>query len=203
MAASPGVLTDALLRLRAQYPLLAVEIAVATSDRLLEMLKEGTLDIVVGRVPGAITRDYVFQPLGEEALAIIAANGHPLAKRRKLTFPDMLSYPWILQPAGSPMREVMELEFRRHHLPLPKGLIETASILTTTDLIARSQMIAVIPLTVASHYQRHQLLRILAYRIGQKLPSFGTLVCRERPASTAAARFMQVLHEKSPPNVRL
>ncbi len=35
MAASPSLLTGALIRLKALYPLLAVEITVGTSDRLL------------------------------------------------------------------------------------------------------------------------------------------------------------------------
>ena len=41
MAASPGLLTDALLCLKAAYPLLSLVITVDTSDRLLKLLDEG------------------------------------------------------------------------------------------------------------------------------------------------------------------
>src|SRR6266498_1403462 len=50
MAASPGRLTEALLGLKAEFPMLAMEIAVDTSDRLLAQLREGVLEIVIGRM---------------------------------------------------------------------------------------------------------------------------------------------------------
>jgi len=52
MAASPGRLTDALTELKAAHPLLAIEIAVDTSDKLLAQLHEGVLEVVVGRPVG-------------------------------------------------------------------------------------------------------------------------------------------------------
>lgn len=194
MAASPAHLTDALIRLKETFPLLSVEISVGTSDRLMEQLREGVLDVVIGRVLSLSSPDYRFRPIADEALSVIAANEHPLAAQRSVGFSALLHYPWILQPAGSPMRDVMEQEFRTHHAPLPKGLIETASILTTTNLIARTQMIAVIPQSVASRYEQHGLLRILPYTIRHRLAAYGSIVRRDRPASMAAARFLELLH---------
>ncbi len=194
MAASPAHLTDALIRLKETYPLLSVEISVGTSDRLMEQLREGVLDMVIGRVLSLSSPDYQFRPIADEALSVIVAKEHPLAAQRSVSFSALQHYPWILQPAGSPMRDVMEQEFRAHHTPLPKGLIETASILTTTNLIARTQMIAVIPQSVASRYEQHGLLRILPYAIRHKLAAYGSIVRRDRPASTAAARFLELLH---------
>jgi DNA-binding transcriptional LysR family regulator len=140
MAASPDLLTQALLQLKARYPLLAIEITVDTSDRLLELLHEGTLDLVVGRISSQTPGDHVFTPIAEEALSVIAAVDHPLAGQSVVRFKELLLYPWILQPVGSPMREVMEQEFKLHQATLPRGLIETASILTTTNLMTRSQI---------------------------------------------------------------
>lgn len=196
MAASPALLTDALIRLKERYPLLAVEINVGTSDRLLEQLQEGVLDLVIGRVAGLSRQDYVFKPVAEESLSVVAARDHPLATRKNLAFPALFDYPWILQPKGSPMRDVMEMEFASHQAALPKGLIETASILTTTNLIARTHMVAVIPESVASRYEQHKLLKILPYSIRHKLASYGSIQRRDRPASSAASLFLQLLHAK-------
>ena len=194
MAASPGVLTEALLRIKAEYPLLAVKIDVGTSDRLMEGLDEGSLDLVIGRVPAQAGDDYVFRALAEEALSVIVAVDHPLAGKRSVDFAALQAYPWILQPDGSPMRDVIEQEFRSAHTPLPRGLVETASILTTTNLIARSEMVAVIPQSVAARYEKHGLLRILPFRLRAELASYGTILRRDRPAGLAAARFLEILH---------
>jgi len=196
MAASPALLTDALIQLKQKFPLLSVEISVGTSDHLMEKLREGSLDVVIGRLLSLSTQEYLFRPIEDEALAVIVAKDHPLAKRKAsaLHFTNLLDYPWILQPGGSPMREVMEQEFKSHHAPLPKGLIETSSILTTTNLIAKTEMVAVIPYSVASRYEQHGLLRILPYNIRHKLSAYGSIVQQCRPLSVAATQFLELLH---------
>jgi DNA-binding transcriptional LysR family regulator len=205
MAASPERLTHALIQIKAIYPLLSVEISVGTSDHLIEQMRDGALDLVIGRPLHLSMHDYVFQPIEDEALAVVVACDHPLAnikmtktkmtKSTFATFTALTEYPWILQPRGSPMREVMEQEFKSHHATVPKGLIETASILTTTNLIAKTQMIAVIPHSIASRYEEHGLLRILPYKVMHQLSAYGSIVRRDRPVTAAAARFLELLHQ--------
>jgi len=194
MAASPGPLTDALVQLKAEFPLLAVEILTGTSDMLIARLHEGELDVVLGRMLSLPARDYAFRPIEDEALSVIAAVDHPLAALSDVSFNAMQDYRWILQPHGSPMRDVVEQEFRANHKPVPRGLIETVSILTTTNLVAKTDMIGVIPESVAGRYERHGLLRILPYRIRHSLSAYGTIVRRDRPRSDEAARFLDLLH---------
>ena len=196
MAASPGRLTDALLGLKKALPMLSIEIAVDTSDRLLAQLREGVLEVVVGRVTAMEGIACQFTAIDDEALAVICANDHPLARKRRIDFEALLAHPWILQPQGSPMRDVIEREFRAHHQPLPKGLIETGSILTTINLATRSDFIAVIPESVARRDAKHGVLRVLPYRFRQKLESYGSLVPKDRPLSRPAARFLELLHAK-------
>ncbi|MEH3086982.1 MAG: LysR family transcriptional regulator [Xylophilus ampelinus] len=198
MAASPGPLTAALIALKQQMPMLAIEIDTGTSDRLMEHLNEGTLDLAIGRLPRHAVAGYRFRPLAEEALSVVAATDHPLAARRRVAFDELRAFSWILQPSGSPMREVIEREFAAHHTPLPRGLIESASILTTTNLIARTRMVAVIPESIASRYAAHGLLAVLPYRLRHQLASYGSIVRQDRPASLAARRFLDLLHAQAP-----
>ena len=83
------------------YPLLAVEISTGTSDLLIGRLNEGRLDVVIGRMLTLPPRDYVFRPIGDEALSVIAAVDHPLAGRARVSFEALREYPWILQPQGA------------------------------------------------------------------------------------------------------
>ncbi|WP_341315441.1 LysR family transcriptional regulator [Paraburkholderia sp. IMGN_8] len=194
MAASPGRLTEALVRLKTEFPLLSVDIAVDTSDRLLAQLREGVLEVVVGRWVGEERKDCLFRALDNEELSVVVGNHHPLAGKRRVSFMDLQPYPWILQPFGSPMREVIEREFRDHQTPLPRGLIETGSILTTINLICRSAMIGVVPEAVARRDAQHNVISIVAYPIRQKLATYGSIVRRDRPPSAAALRFLELLH---------
>lgn len=194
MAPSPTLLTQAIIALKQAYPLLSVDVTLDTSDRLFELLREGVLDVAIGRVRGEQWADYVFTPLENEELAIVVGVNHPLGKKKTLAFASLLDYPWILQPTGSPMREVLEQEFRMQQASVPRGLIETASILTTTNLIAETDMIGVVPQSIADTYARHGLLRVLPCHIQHKMESFGSITRKDRPLSEAARFFLSALH---------
>ena len=196
MAASPGRLTDALTKLKADHPLLAVEIAVDTSDKLLAQLHEGVLEVVVGRPVGPEAASCTFRAIEDESLEVVVGNEHPLARRSRVAFADLLDYTWILQPSHSPMRDLIEREFRVHHAVMPPGLIETGSILTTINLIRKSQMVGVIPATVAQRDAEHGVLSIVRYAIRHKLSTYGSIVRSDRPLSVPAKQFLELLHRK-------
>jgi len=193
MAATPGRLTEALVQLKARFPLLAIEIAVDTSDQLMPQLHEGVLEVVIGR-DACERSEHLFRTVDDEALAIVCSRDHPLAAERAVDFARLAAYPWILQPSGSPARDVVEREFGEHHRPMPRGLIETGSILTTMSLVARSQMLGAIPATVAQRNAEHGLVATIDYAFRHKLPSYGTIVRRDRPLSAPARHFLALFH---------
>lgn len=199
-AVAPTYLSTAMIRLKEEYPLLSIELNVDTSDRLLDLLRDGQLDVAIGRMPEPnipANQDCLFRPIGEEALSIIVACEHPLAqapRKKRLDFQALLEFPWIIQLPGSPLREIIEQEFRSHHASLPPGLVETSSFLTATDLVADSRMIAVIPHSVADRFARHNMLRILPYSFTHSLSSWGSLVYRNRHINPVMQRFLDLMH---------
>ncbi|MES2482413.1 MAG: LysR family transcriptional regulator [Pseudomonadota bacterium] len=196
MAASPAVLAQSLIRLKALYPRLTIEITVDTSDRLIDGLRRGELDLVFGRVPDGAADDLRFEPVAKEALAIVASPSHPLAKQVRVAWSDLMRVQWVLQPHGSPMRDVLEQEFRSHRSRPPRGLIETSSILTTMNLLADSEMVAVIPAEVAERYEAHGMLARLAYTIRQQLSVYGIITAKGRPVTPAAAQLVGFVGER-------
>lgn len=196
MAATPGRLTEALVQLKARFPLLAIEIAVDTSDQLMPQLHEGVLEVVIGR-DASERSEHLFRTVDDEALAIVCSCDHPLAAERDVDFARLTAFPWILQPSGSPARDVVEREFGEHHRPMPRGLIETGSILTTLSLVARSLMLGAIPATVAQRNAEHGLVATIGYAFRHKLPSYGTIVRRDRPLSAPARHFLALFHGES------
>jgi DNA-binding transcriptional LysR family regulator len=193
MAATPGRLTEALVQLKARFPLLTIEIAVDTSDQLMPQLHEGVLEVVIGR-DARESGEHLFRVVDDESLAIVAGRDHPLAQGRDVDFALLAEYPWILQPTGSPARDVVEREFSAHHQPVPRGLIETGSILTTMSLVSRSQMVGAIPATVAQRNAEHGLVAMIDYTFHHKLPSYGSIVRRDRPLSVPARHFLELFH---------
>ena len=201
MGATPNCLSTALVRLKNVFPLLSIEVIIDTSDRLVDLLRDGKLDVVIGRMPEiseTTIQDCLFHPIGEEAISVVVSCEHPLLNQARvgnISFSSLLTYGWIVQPRGSPSREMIEQEAQSHHLPLPKGLIETTSVLIATSLIAHSDMLAVIPLSIAMHYEEHRLLRILPYAFSHTLTPWGSIVHRDRTVSPIAQQFLDFLHQ--------
>lgn len=194
MAASPTYVTGALAVLKNRYPRLAATIEVGTSDRLMELLDDGTLDVVVGRVP-ASAHGYRFRSLADEAPVVICATDHPLRKARNVRFDQLRTCSWVLQPAGNPLRDAVGREFDHHRAALPEGLLETSSTLITVDLVTRTRMLAVLPASVASGLEQHGMLGVLRYRMRARLTSYGSIVRVDRPLSAPAQRFLDLLHD--------
>ena len=197
MAASPAVLSQALIRIKAMYPMLTIQITVDTSDRLIDGLRRGELDLVIGRVPEGAPDDLTFEPIAQEALSVVTSPAHPLAAQARVTWSDLAHVQWILQPHGSPMREVLEQEFRSHRSQPPRGLIETSSILTTMDLLAHSDMVAVIPAETAQRYEAHGMLACLRYTIRQQLSVYGVITSKGRPLTPASAQLVSFAAKRS------
>ena len=196
MAPSPKLLTQAIVALKKAYPLLSIDVTLETSDRLLELLREGKLDLAIGRIRDAHRVDYFFEPLENETLAVVVGMRHPLATKKQVKFTQLLAYSWILQPPGSPMREVLDQEFLLHQTLPPPGLIETASVVTTTCLMAEMDSIGVMPHSIADNYAKHGLLKILPLAIHHKMEAFGTITRRDRPLGKAAQYLVDALHTR-------
>lgn len=200
MVALPDSLSSALLETKRIYPLLSVEVAIDTSDRLIELLRDGSLDIVIGRLPrpaDPASAECVFRPIGEEEVAIIASPRHPLVARAKKTpvdFASLLDYPWILQPKGSPSREVIDQECISHHAALPTAFVETSSLVFTATLLMREHMLAVAPRSIAEQYVESGSLAIIPYDFTHQLSPWGSIVQRDRHATPARDKLLELLH---------
>ncbi len=194
MAASSELITDGILYLKTVMPDLPVSVTLDTSDHLMAMLRDGELDLVIGRLAQLAAKEYDFRSVEDEGLSVVVGKKHPLTRLKKVSFNHLLQYQWILQPTGSPMRSVIDDEFAMHHALVPAGLVETGSILTTTNLIAKTQTIAVIPQSIALRYAAHGLLTVLPYEMHHKLAAYGSITKRGRPLNAGAVCFLNWLH---------
>jgi DNA-binding transcriptional LysR family regulator len=199
MAPAPGLLTRTIIELRARYPLIKISVYVDTSDVLMQMLEQGKLDIVLGRLLNPGEHDLNFEVVDNEALSVVAGVHHPLSQVRRLELADLAGQAWILQPPNSPMRQLLELAFKEANIASPANLVETASILTTTTLLQGTEMISVVPTTVAKHYATSGMICILPVRIKLQLEPYGIITRKERIPAPAVAVFQECLRSLAVP----
>lgn len=194
MASVPGLLSRAIIDLKSRFPRLKIKTHLSTSDLLLGQLEKGQLDIVLGNI--SVASDYPnldFEVLEKEALSIVGGKHHSLSRVRKLTLPELAEMAWVLQPPASPIRQLMELAFKDAGMPTPFNIVETASILTTTTLLQGTEMIAVVPTTIARHYAAAGMLCILPVRFKFELGPYGIITRKERFPAPSMKLFKESL----------
>ncbi len=171
-------------------PQLTIKLRGETSDQVLAMLENRSLDLAVGRYSNATQHNiFHYEPLGDEALCIIARAGHPLARRRNLRLRDLAGERWVMQTIETPARPILEMEFGKAGMSTPADMIEANSILTIIHLVQHSDAIAMLSEPLVRIHLASGLLKRLPVRIQSRLGSFGLLTRRNEGLTGAAARF--------------
>lgn len=81
-AATAVVIPNSIIEIKKQWPLLSIDVVEQTSDHLMEMLSEHTLDLAIGRFTDVTQSQFFdFQPLGPEPFCIVVNNVHPCAQK--------------------------------------------------------------------------------------------------------------------------
>lgn len=185
---SPGMtlLPAAVARVKQLYPSLRVEVAIESSDVLMERLTQGKLDIVIGRLferhPKA---DLRYEALVEEPVSAITRPGHPLLKKARLALPDVAKAAWIVPPQGSVLRHRFELMFQEAGLDAPADLIETTAPTFITKMLQASDLLAVVATDMARHFADHGMVALLPLALPCKMDAFGLITRTDRLLSPA------------------
>eukprot|EP00913_Durusdinium_trenchii_P004182 g3874.t1 len=105
-----------------------VEIATGDNDRLLEQLRLGELDLVVGRLaaPHKMT-GLTFEHLYSEMVAFVVRPGHPLLEDACFNLSSLLSYPILMPARKSIIRQPVDQFLIAHGMEGLKSRIATVS----------------------------------------------------------------------------
>ena len=191
-----ALLPQSLMALRRIAPELRIRVQDGTGVALLESLRRGEIDCVIGRLDsGADGKDIRAEKLLRLPTRIVARRRHPLAARKRVTPEQLASYPWVLPQPGAPIRTVIDGVFAAAGIPAPLPAVESTSIRLNYELMRSSDMIGVMPDDAAAAYNAGRALAILPFDIGERLPWVGVMT-RTAPPSQALTLFLRVLRER-------
>jgi len=155
------VLPAAVTRFLRRHPRVRLMIAEGSRAELVEPLRNGALDLMIGalRTP-LVEADLEQRPLFEDVPAIFGRKGHPLAGGS--AGPERLAqFPWIVPSAGAPLRDSWERFFAHAGLPLPEVPIESGSVMMIRQVVIDSDCLTLLsPDQVAAEMEAGWLTRI-------------------------------------------
>lgn len=138
------VLPAAITRFLRRHPQVRVSIVEGSRAELVEPLRNGVIDLMVGALRDPLIEpDLVQQPLFRDLPAVIARKGHPLEGQRP-DLPRLGAFPWIVAAPGAPLRDSWEQMFTRAGLALPPVPIASGSVMTIRQLLLESDCLTLL-----------------------------------------------------------
>jgi DNA-binding transcriptional LysR family regulator len=126
----------------ASHPQAAFKVLEGSWRELVEPLRDGEIDMIVGALRPYEIADLYQMPLYEDRLVIAAGSQHPLAGVAEPTLEQLAAYRWIVPPANSPLREQWQRLF--DGAPLPETPIECGSVMIIGRLLTESEFLTLL-----------------------------------------------------------
>ena len=121
-----------------------MDIATASYEVLLEKLRGGSIDFIVGVVKSPLPADDVVEEvLAPDPYIIAARRGHPLEGRRNLSRDDLTRFEWVMPGQLTARRAIYERLFPEADIR-PRTAIETYSLTILLLLLAESDRLTIL-----------------------------------------------------------
>lgn len=153
-------LPQAMLRFRELRPEILLAAETGPHFHLMRLLREGAVDLVVGRLPNAAEMAGLsFDHLYEDEITLVARPGHPLAARPAAE--ALAAAPVILPPATALIRPAVEEYLAAIGQPGLRPAIETVSLALGRGICLASDMVWFISRGVVCHeLERGELVEL-------------------------------------------
>ena len=155
-----GVVPRAAHQVGKRYPDAFLKLVEDKLDVLLPQLLEGRMDFVVTRTDQArLESGLRCDLLYPEHIRIVVGPQHPLARRRKLEWSDVMRFPWITPPKTSPIRRELEHELALAGQPAPRYRVESGSTLVIVSMLQDGDLVAPMSARLMETFQHvHQVV---------------------------------------------
>jgi DNA-binding transcriptional LysR family regulator len=124
----------------ASAPGISFRSVIANNDVLRTALKAGDVDVTVSFATAG-DEDIASHVVFADECVVVASRRHPVFRTRP-TLRGLLPYGWLLAGPGVATREWLEHAFRARGLPGPRVQVESNQVLTLTELVGESELLA-------------------------------------------------------------
>jgi DNA-binding transcriptional LysR family regulator len=183
-------------------PRVQIAVSVDTSKVMVEQLRAGELDIVVGRIlDPAASAELAFEPLADEPHCLIVRAGHPWLGRTDLRLAELASAPWILPPPGKLRDQLMAL-FVVNGLEQPFDTVETMSLALMPRLLADSDRVVALPRELVQAQLDAGTFAVLPVDFGLRAEVYGIVTRKRHHLSPSAEAMLGALREAAASQAR-
>ena len=195
LAPASLLVPQAVRLLKERNPRIQVAVSVDSSNAMVEQLRAGELDIVIGRIHDpAAGAELDFEPLADEPRSLIVRAGHPWLGRTDLALEDLAGAAWILPPPGRLRDQLMAL-FIARGLEQPVDIVETLSLPLVTRLLTDSDRVVALPPALVQAALDAGTLAVLPFEVTLRADVYGIVTRKRHQLSPSAEAMLAALRE--------
>jgi molybdate transport repressor ModE-like protein len=190
------LLPISIARFYRRMPGVRIEMVEGPHGELLERLRDGRLDFLIGALrqpePGP---DVTQEALFDDRLVIVAGSHHPLAQDGGASLAEMVRFPWVIARAGTPLRRLWRRLFERHGLPVPPAPVVCGSVIAIRELLREGDFLTMLsPHQIRSEQQSGALV-VIGGPIEETRRPIGLTVRAGWRPTPAQQRFLDLLRD--------
>lgn len=186
----PGVIAD----FRRTHPKIKVHLLVGNTKRVVELLNAGNIDL--GLVEGDVTRQkLVVEKLVSDELRVITAPIHPWAKKKHVSFLEIVKEPFIFREEGSGTRQAIEKFLIKHNIS-PQDM--TISLVLGSTEAIKEAVETSMGVAIASQWAirkeiKYGTLKSLSFKEEKMMRDFSLILQKNATPSYAVDEFISYL----------
>lgn len=193
------ILPASIVQFQNAFPNSEVFVADGSHAELIEPLRDGELDFLIGALreapPGP---DVVQDPLFDDQPVIIARYGHPLeARKGAADLEHLLRFDWCIPPRGVPLHERWRAMFEEAGLTAPRVRVECGSVIAIRQILMNTDCLTIMSPDQVAVELEAEWVKIVGATPRRLRRTIGLTYRRDwRPTATQTA-FVEILRAVS------
>ena len=189
-----GLMPAVIARITARYPKIKLHVTDTDAVTLCGMLRERKLDLVVGRVPGAVFgEDLSAEFLCDERMHVVAGSNSPWARRRRIALQEICGEPWLMPQSDNIAMALIADAFHNAGLALPAAQVISNSVTLRVRLIETGRFIAILPESTLRFGIPRMQIKILPVQVRMDAPPTVAMLLKNRTPNPIAPLFIDEL----------
>lgn len=187
------LLPKTLARFSRISPAVHIDIAEGSYNELIEPLRDGRIDMMIGALRETPPPDLRQHALFEDRLAIVGRNRHPLAGDPDIPVAALSRFPWIVGRADTPLRAHWQRLFASADLPVPNAPIECSSVMTIRGVLLETDFLTLVSPDQVALELRSGQLAIIGPPVRTGVRTIGVISRADWQPTLTQGRFLDLL----------
>jgi DNA-binding transcriptional LysR family regulator len=195
----PGIseqfLSSAFAAVLEDAPRSSLHVRVSDNDLMVPALLNGELDLIVNWHRPGLPDRVIYEHLFNDDWVVVAAVGHSLAEKRRVTLAELANERWALSESTMVAVQRVNETFRDSGLPLPQIALESRSSALRLRTVAASRLIGFGSAAAIEELGRHAAVKPLRVPELSRSRSIGVIRRKEAYLSPIAQRMLEALRK--------